>query len=534
MNESADKRSERVRTERESARALAARYDLDFLPEVSPDCLDPALIAKIPVDWARAHGVIPVRHGGRIGVLTADPSRVGLLDDVARLLDADVFPVVAPPSVVTACIERCYSHKTGTSGALLDDLRDAAGELPPTEAGAEDLLQASAHAPITRLANAILLEAARARASDIHFEPYESRMRVRFRVDGVLFDQTTVPKSMEQALVSRLKVMGRMDISERRLPQDGMARAKVGDRKIDIRMSTIPVAEGERVVLRLLDRDSSLIPLSELGMPPDVQAGFDSMLGEAHGLLICSGPTGSGKTTTLYAALHKLDTARMNIMTIEDPIEYRIPEISQMQVKPKIDLTFATGLRHLLRQDPDVVLVGETRDLETAEIAVRASLTGHLVFTTLHTNDAPGSVLRLMDMGVEPFLVASALRGVLAQRLVRVLCPACKREAAADPRALAEAAGPEAEALRARRALPAPGGCSECRDGFKGRMGVFELMEIRGGLEAEIRSGGGDAARLRTLAEANGMRSLLRDGLTKVLEGRTTLDEVWRSVGHWS
>jgi general secretion pathway protein E len=533
MSDQTDRKAGRHRAELEAAQQTAERYGLDFLAEVPPESLDPALVARIPVDWARSHGVIPVRHGGVIGVLTADPGRAGVLDDVARILDADVIPVVAPATVIAACIERCYSRKTGTSGALLADMHEAAGEGPATEAGAEDLLQSSAHAPITRLANAILLEAARARASDIHFEPYESSLRVRFRVDGVLFDQTTVPKSMEQALVSRLKVMGRMDIAERRLPQDGMARAKVGDRKIDIRVSTIPVAEGERVVLRLLDRDSSLIPLADLGMPDDVRGEFESMLGEAHGLLICSGPTGSGKTTTLYAALRKLDTARMNIMTIEDPIEYRVPEINQMQVKPKIGLTFASGLRHLLRQDPDVVLVGETRDLETAEIAVRASLTGHLVFTTLHTNDAPGSVLRLMDMGVEPYLVASALRGVLAQRLIRVLCPQCRIEVTADTRSLAFD-GPEADALRSRRVLPAPAGCPACRDGYKGRLGLFELMAVRGTLAEEIRRGCGDVNRLRALAEEHGMRTLMRDGLAKVLAGQTTLDEVWRSVGHLS
>ncbi len=533
MNEPSDRKSARQKAELDAAQAVAARFGLDFLPDVPPECLDPALVARIPVDWVRTHGVIPIRHGGGVAVLTADPGRSGVLDDVARLLDADVIPVVSTPSAIAACIERCYSRKAGTSGALLADLREAAGDGPATEAGAEDLLQSSAHAPITRLANAILLEAARARSSDIHFEPYESSLRVRFRVDGVLYDQTTVPKSMEQALVSRLKVMGRMDISERRLPQDGMARAKVGDRKIDIRVSTIPVAEGERVVLRLLDRDTSLIPLADLGMPEDVRARFEALLQEAHGLIVCSGPTGSGKTTTLYAALRKLDTGRMNIMTIEDPIEYRIPEISQMQVKPKIGLTFASGLRHLLRQDPDVVLVGETRDLETAEIAVRASLTGHLVFTTLHTNDAPGSVLRLMDMGIEPYLAASALRGVLAQRLVRNLCPQCKTEAPWDPRSLT-AGGAEADALRKRERVPAAAGCPACRDGYKGRMGLFELMTLDGALADEVRRGAGDVNHLRAMAEAQGMRTLMRDGLSKVLEGRTTLDEVWRSVGRLS
>ncbi len=531
MSEHLDKKGGRHRAELEAAQELAARYGLDFLAEVPPESLDPLLVARIPVDWVRAHNLIPIRHAGGIAVLTADPARTGALDDVARLLDADVVPVVAPPSVIAACIERCYSRKIGTGSDLLADMREASGEGPATEAGAEDLLQTSAHAPITRLANTILLEATRARASDIHFEPYEANLRVRFRVDGVLFDQTTVPKSMEQALVSRLKVMGRMDIAERRLPQDGMARAKVGDRKIDIRVSTLPVAEGERVVLRLLDRDTSLIPLAELGMPPDVRSAFESLLTEATGLIICSGPTGSGKTTTLYAALRRLDTARMNIITIEDPIEYRVPEINQVQVKPKIGLTFATGLRHLLRQDPDVVLVGETRDLETAEIAVRASLTGHLVFTTLHTNDAPGSVLRLMDMGVEPYLVASALRGVLAQRLVRVLCPHCKTTTPGVSLP-AEVTGPEADLLRRNGALPAAAGCPQCRDGYRGRMGLYELMVVRGGLSEEIRRGAGDVNRLRAFAEREGMRTLMRDGLAKVAEGVTTLDEVWRSVGH--
>jgi general secretion pathway protein E len=528
-----DKRSGRHRAELEAAQETAARYGLAMLGEVPPESLDSALVARLPVDWVRAHGVLPVRHDGRIAVLTADPGKAGVLDDLARLLDADVVPVVSPPSVIAACIERIYSRKAGSSGTLLADLREAAGEGPVTEAGAEDLLQGSEHAPITRLANAILLEAARARASDIHFEPYEANLRVRFRVDGVLYDQTMVPKSMELALVSRLKIMGRMDISERRLPQDGMARAKVGDRKIDIRVSTIPVAEGERVVLRLLDRDTSLIPLGDLGMPEEIRLHFEALLEESHGLIICSGPTGSGKTTTLYAALRKLDTSRRNIMTIEDPIEYRIPEISQMQVKPKIGLTFASGLRHLLRQDPDVVLVGETRDLETAEIAVRASLTGHLVFTTLHTNDAPGSVLRLMDMGVEPYLVSSALRGVLAQRLVRVLCPHCKREEPPEGAALVQP-GPEADVLRGRPRLPVPTGCAACRDGYKGRMGLFELMTIDEALAGEIRAGGGDEKRLRTLAEAAGMRSLLLDGFSKVAAGMTSLDEVWRSVGRGS
>jgi general secretion pathway protein E len=336
---------------------------------------------------------------------------------------------------------------------------------------------------------------------------------------------------LEDALVSRLKVMARMDTTERRLPQDGMARVRIGEREIDIRVSTIPVAEGERVVLRLLDRDAALLPLTDLGMETDMLSEFGALLTQANGIVVVCGPTGSGKTTTLYAALGQLNARRRNILTIEDPIEYQLPQIGQMQVKPKIGLTFAAGLRHILRQDPDIILVGETRDLETAEIAIRASLTGHLVFTTLHTNDAPGAVIRMMDMGVEPYLLVSSLRGVLAQRLVRKLCPRCR-----VPAVLTDKERSRLGALAPRLAgqsLWTSRGCPECREGFRGRTGIFELLVVTRAVQEVVRSRQRTVAAddLRTAAEGIGAEGLLADGLRKVLRGTTSLDEVLRAIG---
>jgi len=302
-----------------------------------------------------------------------------------------------------------------------------------------------------------------------------------------------------------------------------MARVRVGEREIDIRVSTVPVAEGERVVLRLLDRDSSLLPLEALGMSGPVLSGFNALLGEANGMVVVSGPTGSGKTTTLYAALGQLDAARKNIMTIEDPIEYKLPDIGQIQVKPKIGLTFAGGLRHILRQDPDIVLVGEARDLETVEIAIRASLTGHLVFTTLHTNDAPGAILRLLDMGVEPYLLASCLKGVIAQRLIRQLCPDCREETDISDKD-AEMLGTLSE--QQGKTVWRPKGCPNCLEGFSGRMGLFELMLVDAEMQKSIRSGSATADELRSLAGRSGMTGLQADGVEKVLKGITSLAEV--------
>jgi general secretion pathway protein E len=507
----------------ERLRALAARDGLEFLPAPAADVLDPDLVADLPVEWARTNCLLPVRIKDDLCVLTCDPDRIHEQGYLAMLVGRELRPVLAPRAVILRCIEQCYYRREHSPTDFLRDL-DLTGADRAGAVRSDDLLQMAAKAPVTQLVNLILLEAVKKRASDIHFEPFESRLRVRYRVDGVLYDQSSPPKHMEAALVSRLKVMARMDIAEKRLPQDGMAKVRVGEREIDIRVSTVPVAEGERVVLRLLDRDSALLPLAALGMPDDVRRSFEELLRQPNGMIVVSGPTGSGKTTTLYAALRQLDAARRNIMTIEDPIEYQLPDIGQIQVKPKIGLTFANGLRHILRQDPDIVLVGETRDMETAEIALRAALTGHLVFTTLHTNDAPGTILRLVDMGVEPYLLAACLKGVLAQRLVRQLCPECRRPGVLSAADVASC-GAAGRALVGAAAWT-PVGCPACLEGYRGRIGLFELLVFDRELQDLVRSGAASHQRIRAVTEARKLAGLLGDGLRKVGEGVTSLAEV--------
>jgi general secretion pathway protein E len=375
--------------------------------------------------------------------------------------------------------------------------------------------------------NSIILEAVRKKSSDIHIEPYENHLRIRYRIDGYLYDQPAPPKQLEQALISRLKVMSRLDIAERRLPQDGMAKVRAGEREIDIRVSTVPVAEGERVVLRLLNQSSTLLPLSELGMPGNVMKAFAASMKSPNGIILVTGPTGSGKTTTLYAALRELDTAHLNVMTIEDPIEYQMADIGQIQVKPKIGLTFASGLRHILRQDPDVILVGEIRDQETADIAVRAALTGHLVFSTLHTNDAASAVVRLMDMGIPAYLIASSVRAILAQRLVRRLCPDCRRSAKINDADLDGLPHPYRKIL-AGQTVYHPAGCGSCLQGYRGRVGLYEIFTVGNREQEEMRKGI-DSPQLRNLAAAQ-QTSIFMDAADKVLQGITSLEEIRRVI----
>jgi len=515
------------------ARERAARFKLPFVTEVSDNMLDSGLVSKLPVDWARTHCLLPVRIDGELCVLTEDPSRITGQEDLALLLGEELRSVVASRETILKSIERCYFRKQDSPQEFLRDLNANAGsEERVGPIRSEDLLQIAGEAPVTRLINLILLEAMKGRASDIHFEPFESRLRIRYRIDGTLYEQASPPKQMELALVSRLKVMAHMDIAEKRLPQDGMARVRIGEREIDIRVSTVPVAEGERVVLRLLDKDSALLSLSDLGMSPDVLTGFENILKQTYGLILVTGPTGSGKTTTLYAAICRLDRAGLNIMTIEDPVEYQIPGIGQIQVKPKIGLTFATGLRHVLRQDPDVILVGETRDAETAETAARSSLTGHLVFSTLHTNDAASAVVRMNDIGVEPYLLAASLRGVLAQRLVRRLCPACKEQGVPGHSEI-KALGDQGARIAGKTVWKARG-CGECLGGYKGRLGIYELITVDPEIQERIREGRCSVAELKSLALQKGMADLMGDGISKVLGGLTSLSEILHVLGHSS
>jgi general secretion pathway protein E len=504
-------------------REVAEREGVLFLSEIDDSILTPELVSKLSFDWARANNMLPVIIEHKKYVLMSDLSCVDEQEYLELLIGEDLVPVLAPASAISEAIEHCYFRRDDSAKQLIRDIEESADVT--VRAVKSDLLEDATNAPVTQLVNLILLGAVKQGASDIHFEPFESHLRVRYRIDGVLYEQELPPKHLELSLVSRLKVMAHMDIAEKRLPQDGMANVRVGDREIDIRVSTIPVAEGERVVLRLLDRDTALLPLSDLGMEESALAGFDKLLELSNGIILVSGPTGSGKTTTLYAGLEKLDASRKNILTIEDPVEYRLSNIGQIQVKPKIGLTFASGLRHILRQDPDVILVGETRDRETAEIAIRASLTGHLVFTTLHTNDAPSAVVRLVDMGIEPCLIASTLKGVLAQRLVRKLCSKCKREVIVTESLLTR--NPELkQLLNAGQKLWEADGCSACKEGYSGRVGVFELMLVNEKMQNMIRTGSITAGVLIDAAEQAGMVNLFADGIRKAIKGLTSIDEV--------
>jgi general secretion pathway protein E len=505
-------------------RERAAIYGLRFVETPGEVVLDPGLSASLPVEWAREHAILPVRMGDEFCVLVSDPASIDKQEYVSVLTGQELTPVLALREVVLACIESCYASREDSPSDFIDDLAVLPSPGGAAERQVDDLLLEAGGTPVTQLINLILLDAFRKRASDIHFEPFETRLRVRFRIDGMLYEQASPPPHVVQALVSRLKVMAHMDIAERRLPQDGMARVRVGEREVDIRVSTVPVSQGERVVLRLLDKSNTLLSMQALGMDGACYERFRKLLKIANGMVVVSGPTGSGKTTTLYAALGELDATRLNVLTIEDPIEYQLDNVGQIQVKTKIGLSFSNGLRHILRQDPDVILVGETRDAETAEIAVRASLTGHLVFTTLHTNDAPGAVVRLMDIGVAPYLISACLRGVLAQRLVRRLCPHCRAPhgvTAADESALGilypELGG---------KTIWTPVGCDRCTQGYRGRLGLFELLTVDPALSERIRETGCHLESIRAAALSAGMKPLLRDGVEKVLAGETSAEDV--------
>lgn len=486
----------------------------------------PDLLSELPVEWARGRLVLPLRIDGLACVAMVDPDDIKTIDDLALVTGLDLEPVGAAEAVLRQAIERCYAARSASPADFMEQIGEVDDSVNVSGTTSEDLLRSAQETPVTQLVNLILLEAVRRDASDIHFEPSDGRLRVRYRIDGVLYEQSSPPGNMVNALISRLKVMARLDLAERRLPQDGVAQVRVGERGIDVRVSTVPVGDGERVVLRLLHRESVLRPLSSLGMSEGLLDDFSRQFTKSSGLIIVSGPTGSGKTTTLYAALRSLDSSRQNIMTIEDPVEYQLPSIAQIQVRPRIELGFARGLRHILRQDPDVVLVGETRDQETAEIAVRAALTGHLVLTTLHTNDAPGAVIRMLDLGIEPFLLAASLSGVLAQRLVRRLCPQCKQAGTADPSQIA--LFPQSSGLPGNVWLA--NGCNQCLEGYHGRLGVFELMNFSPAARELLRSDGLTHSAIHKQACVDGMHPLLEDGIAKVAAGETTIDELLSRV----
>ena len=480
----------------------------------------------VPYAWAKKHNVL-VRHGedGKIQVTTVSAPRLAVLTELKRRLQSPLRVDTIDQAEFDEQLRIAYDKGGSQATQLMDDMDEGldlerlAEEMPQTT----DLLEADDDAPIIRLINALLTQAIRENASDIHLEAFEEESIVRFRVDGVLRDILSPRRELHGALVSRIKVMSKLDIAEKRLPQDGRMSLRVAEHPVDVRVSTLPTQHGERVVLRLLDKQSARLDLEALGMPLEIRETFVQLINRPNGILLVTGPTGSGKTTTLYSGLYRLDRKRLNILTVEDPVEYDLDGVGQTQMNAKIGLTFASGLRSILRQDPDVVLVGEIRDLETAEISVQASLTGHLVLSTLHTNTAIGAVTRLVDMGVEPFLIASSLLGVLAQRLVRRLCPDCKQPYTPDDTEK-HLLGLEADA---DTQLFKAAGCVACDQvGYRGRLGIYELVTMDEGMRRLIHDQAAEDELVNLARKSS--NSLMQNGFARVVAGETTLDEVFR------
>ena len=520
-------------TEDDVLRALALQLDLPFVEKLSGDAIDLELVRRIPINFARQFRLIPVvRKPEGVEVATADPLAVEALDQARLSLGAPVLPVIATTQTVIDAIHSVYERLAHEAdiGEELDaeeheNLSEEVEEAPDLIDSGDD------EAPIIRLVNWLLKRAVKERASDIHIEPFEKELVVRFRVDGVLKEVIKPPKRFQKAITSRIKIMGQLNIAETRLPQDGRIRIKIAGKEVDIRLSTIPTAWGESCVMRLLDKSNMLLNLEEIGFEPEQLELIEQLIHRSHGIFLVTGPTGSGKTTTLYAALNRINRPDLKILTAEDPIEYQIKGINQVAVHPKIGLTFASALRAFLRQDPDVILVGEIRDLETAEIAIQASLTGHLVLSTVHTNDAPGAITRLVDMGVQPFLVASSLIASLAQRLVRRLCSNCKQPYEPTQEELEEVGiTPEIMAKYGTGVLYRPAGCEQCNgSGYKGRTGIYELMlvddEIRQMILKNL-----DSNTIKKYATSVGMKTLREHGAIKVARGVTAPAEVLRVV----
>ncbi len=487
-------------------------------------------VAAVPGDLALKHQILPLRfENGVLVVAVGAPQSLGAVDELGILLQMPTRAVLAAPGIIREKIEEIFLEKilAGLPGSSAADEANIAEIDDSTDLA--DLQKMAGETAVVQMVNLIFAQAVRDGASDIHIEPYERQVKIRYRVDGMLRDVMTPPKRMHAAVISRLKILGEMNIAERRLPQDGRIKIVIAGRPVDVRVSIVPTVFGERAVMRILDKGTAMLGLEELGMRPDTLARYRQIIGVPYGVILATGPTGSGKSTSLYASLQEIWSPTTNILTIEDPVEYQVPGISQIQVRPQIGLTFASGLRSIVRQDPDVIMVGEIRDHETAEIAIHAALTGHLVFSTLHTNDAPGAVTRLLDMGVEPYLVASSLIGAVAQRLVRRVCPACSEPDLPTPEVL-EALGLSPDQWSASDPPFRRGrGCDKCQQsGYKGRVGLYELFVV----DETVRRLTVDRASSSTLKDhaikTYGMRTLLGDGRLAVLDGRTTPEEVLR------
>lgn len=508
--------------------AMADVLDIEFTEDLGTFCPSQPFVETIPIGHARQHAILGLTGSDdQLKLAMGHIDSWTQLDLARRLFEKDVVPLLAPPKEIQRLINIAYQERSGEAQTLIETM-DKTDVLADLEAlsSREDLLDVEGRAPVIRLVNLMLFEAVKTNASDVHIQPYENRVVVRFRVDGLLFDSFDVLKQLQEEVVSRVKVLGQMDIAEKRLPQDGRATVQVGDRTIDLRIASLPGAYGERVVLRLLDKSARLYSLPEIGMDTGTLKLFREAIRYEHGLILVTGPTGSGKSTTLYAALQEINTRDRNVVTLEDPIEYQVEGISQTQINTKKGLTFAAGLRSILRQDPDIIMVGEIRDHETAELAIQSALTGHLVFSTLHTNDAASAVTRLLDLGIEPYLVSSSLLAVLAQRLVRQVCDKCARNNKLGP--------DEEEFFRSSGIDVLPDqlavgeGCPACREtGYRRRIGIFEYLSIDEQVRRKVQLRE-SANEIRDVALEQGMKLLREDGVNKIIRGMTTIDEIRR------
>lgn len=516
-------REQDVISDEQLAKALAYQFNFRFLETITEKMAEPDILSKIPIKFLREHVVIPINYEGQTTIVTAEPADFQPIDELTLLLGNDISVAVSTKAKIIDAINRYYPLE-GTKEVIEELEEENAPEFDLATIKEEDILSMASEAPIIKLVNHILYQAVKREASDIHIEPFEKEVRIRYRIDGVMYTVFSPPKRIQSALISRLKIMANMNIAEKRIPLDGRINIKIADRAIDIRISTLPVAFGERVVMRLLDKGKTFGALESLGFSDRDYNVIKQGIEQPNGIILITGPTGSGKTSTLYAILNRLNSIDVNIITVEDPVEYQMAGIGQVQVKESIGLTFAAALRSILRQDPDIIMIGETRDQETAQIAIQSALTGHLVLSTLHTNSAAASITRLIDMGIEPFLIASTLAVVVAQRLVRRLCPNCKVLYKPSDELL-KRLPMDFEVLKGWTFYE-PVGCEECANtGFKGRLAIFEIMVMTPDI-ARLTVERADTGILEKQAIKDGMTLLIHDGLMKVKKGLTTIEEV--------
>ena len=513
-----------VLEDEEILEVLSEFYEFPYTLRISERDIDPELIKILPISFAKKFRLLPFqRRDDSVVIIFAPPLDLYVLDELKSLFECEIEPVIALNQVLLDSINRVYERGKEMTEGIEDD-STGISEYDIHEP--KDLLDADDEAPIIRFVNSLLFQAIKEKASDIHLECFEKELSVRFRKDGMLHEITSVPKKLQASIISRVKIMAELDIAEKRKPQDGRIRVKVAGRDVDVRISTVPTTWGESVVMRLLDRSSVILSLEDLGLEGAKLHTFEGLIHRPHGIILVTGPTGSGKTTTLYAGLERINSPDKKIITVKDPVEYQIQGINQIQVNTKVNLTFANGLRSILRQDPDVILVGEIRDRETADISIHASLTGHLVFSTLHTNDSASAITRLIDMEIEPFLVASSLMAVIAQRLLRFLCPSCKEPYEPHDDELRRI-GIKRSSLRDGTLYRATG-CEKCFNmGYSGRMAIFEMLVINDDIR-NLTLSKVDSSKIKRMGLEHGMTTLRMDGADKIIRGLTSVDEVMR------